>query len=85
MAVQLTFAVTETVDDDAADPSDTDDADSVRLLADAAACVTAIVRVMPPPVTVTVPVRGAVPVLAVELTLKLPLFAPDVGEALNQL
>jgi hypothetical protein len=35
-------------------------------------------------VTVTVPVRLVVPVLAVALTVKLPLFAPLVGDALSQ-
>ena len=40
---------------------------------------------MPPPVTVTVPVRAAVPVFAVALTAKLPLLLPEAGEALSQL
>ena len=53
----------------------------MRLLAVGAACVTAIVRVRPPPVTVTVPVRAAVPVFAVALTVKLPLLLPLVAEA----
>ena len=60
------------------------DADSARLLVDAAAWLTAIVRVMPPPVTVTVPLRLAVPVLAVALTVKLPLLEPLVGETVSQ-
>jgi hypothetical protein len=54
------------------------------LLAVAPACVTAIVRVSPPPATVTVPVRFVVPVLAVALTVMLPLLVPEVGEALSQ-
>ena len=41
-------------------------------------------RVSPPPVTVTVPVRAAVPVLAVALTVKLPLLVPLVGETVIQ-
>ena len=42
-------------------------------------------RVSPPPVTVTVPLRAAVPVFAVALTVKLPLLVPLVGEAVSQL
>ena len=76
VTVQLTFAVTLTADEDAAEASDSAVCDSVRLLAVGAACVTAIVRVRPPPVTVTVPVRAAVPVFAVALTVKLPLLVP---------
>ena len=44
-----------------------------------------MVRVMPPPLTVTVPLRLVVPVFAVALTVKLPLPEPLVGEALSQL
>ena len=55
------------------------------MLAVGRACVTAIVRVMPPPVTVTVPLRLAVPVFAVALTVKLPLLVPLAGETLSQL
>jgi hypothetical protein len=39
-------------------------------LPEGAACVTAMVRVMPPPLIVTTPVRAAAPVLAVALTVK---------------
>jgi hypothetical protein len=48
-----------------------------------AACVTAMVRVMPPPATVTVPVRALVPEFAVALTVKLPLPEPLVADVLN--
>src|SRR5262245_61705005 len=40
---------------------------------------------MPPPVTVTVPLRAVVPVLAVVFTAKLPLLLPLVGVVLSQL
>jgi hypothetical protein len=49
------------------------------------ACVTAMMRVIPPPLTVTVPLRFVVPVFAVALTVKLPVPAPLVGVALSQL
>ena len=49
------------------------------------ACATATVRVMLPPVRVTVPLRLAVLELAVALTETLPLFVPLVGEAVIQL
>ena len=49
------------------------------------ACVTATVRVSPPPVTVTVPVRLVVPVFAVALTRKLPLLLPEATEIVSQL
>ena len=61
VTVQLTFAVTLTADEDAAEANDSAVCDNVRLLAVGAACVTAIVRVSPPPVTVTVPVRPPCP------------------------
>ena len=83
VTVQLTFAVTLTADEAAAEANDNEVCDSVRLLAVGAACVTATVRVRPPPVIVTVPVRLVVLVLAVVLTVKLPLFAPLVGDALS--
>jgi hypothetical protein len=76
--------VTVTADDDAVEANDIDDVESVSVLADMPACVTAIARVIPPPLTVTVPERLVVPVLAVALTVKLPLLAPLVGEALSQ-
>ncbi len=81
VAVQLTFAVTAPVAVEAAEANERAVGVTVRLLAVGAACVTAIVRVSPPPVTVTVPVRAAVPVLAVTLTETLPLLLPLTGEA----
>ena len=48
-----------------------------------AACVTAIVTVSPPPVTVIVPLR-AVPVLAVTAALKVPLPEPLAGDTVSQ-
>ena len=72
-------------DRDVADASASDVGRDVSVLAvDWPACVTATVRVSPPPVTVTVPVRLVVPVFAVALTVKLPLLLPLVGEALSQ-
>jgi hypothetical protein len=50
--------------------------------AEAAACVTATVRVMPPPVTVTLAVRSP-PTFAGAVTLTVPPFAPDAGEILS--
>ena len=83
--VQLTFAVTVTDPDDAADASDSEVGDTVRLLAVVPACVTAMVRAAsPPPVTLTTPLRLAVPVFAVTLTVKLPLLVPLVGDTVIQ-
>jgi hypothetical protein len=76
--------VTVTGVDEAAATGAQVEAESVRLLADGAAWVTASVRVMPPPVTVTVPLRLAVPVFAVALTVKLPLPEPLVADVLSQ-
>ena len=50
----------------------------------APACVTATVRLIPPPVTVIVPLLEAVPALAVAEMVKLPLFDPLAGDAVNQ-
>jgi hypothetical protein len=54
------------------------------LLAVVPACVTATVRVSPPPVTLPCPRGLVLPVFAVALTVKLPLLLPLVGEALSQ-
>ena len=43
-----------------------------------------MLRVIPPPVTVTVPLRLALPLFAVTLTLKLPLLVPLTGATLIQ-
>jgi hypothetical protein len=59
-------------------------AETVKLDAVVPLCVTDTARVTPPPVTVTVPLRLVVPVLAVALTVKLPLPEPLVGDALSQ-
>jgi hypothetical protein len=85
VTVQPTFDVIVSVAEDAADASETAVGETVRLLDDGADCVTAIVRVSPPPVTVTVPLRAVVPVFAVTLTVKLPLLVPLVGDAVSQL
>src|SRR5688572_25885537 len=69
----------------APDANDNEVGATTRLLAVGAACVTAIVRVIPPPLTVTLPVRAAVPVFAVALIVKLLLLVPPVGETLSQL
>ena len=45
----------------------------------APACVTLRVRVNEPPVTVTVPDRSVLPVLALTAMLMVPLFEPEVG------
>jgi len=45
--------------------------------------VTDIVRVIPPPVTVIVPVRLVVFVLAVALSVSVPLFVPLPGETVS--
>jgi hypothetical protein len=84
LTVQLTFEVTAIGDEDAEEASDSEVGAIVRLLVVCAAdCVTDICRVMPPPVTVTVPLRLAVPVFAVALTVKLPLPVPEMGETLS--
>ena len=51
---------------------------------DAAACVTFIVLVIPPPVTVIVPVLLFVAVFAVTLSVSVPLFVPLAGETVSQ-
>ena len=49
-------------------------------------CVTVTVRVIPPPVTVTVALRALVPVLAdVAFTVTVPLLEPDGGLTVSQL
>jgi len=50
----------------------------------APACVTATVRVIPPPVTVIVPVLAAVLVFAAALIVRVPLFDPLAGVTVNQ-
>ena len=74
----------EKVPVDALDANASDVAETMSVLAVVPAWVTATMRVSPPPVTVTVPVRLVVPVFAVALTVKLPLLLPLVGEALSQ-
>ena len=76
--------VIDTVTDDAAAASASVVADTVRVLAVVPACVTSIVRVSPPPVTVTVPVRLAAAVFAVALIVTVALLLPDVGERVSQ-
>ena len=49
------------------------------------ACVTATVRVSPPPLTVTVPVRAVVAVFALDaLTVTVALFVPETGVTVIQ-
>jgi len=78
--------VTEKVPDDIADANDSDVVDTVSELAVVPACDTDTVRVMPPPVTVTVAVRAVVPVFAlVAFTVIVALLEPEVGETVIQL
>src|SRR6185295_15114432 len=83
-AVQLTFDVIVAVPDDAASASDSVLVDSVRLLAVTPDCDTLMVRVMPPPVTVTAPVRAAAAVFAVTATASVPLLLPEAGVTVIQ-
>jgi len=85
VTVQPTFDVIVNVAEEAAEGSETAVGETVRLLDEGATCVTATVRVRPPPVTVTVPVRDAVPVFADALIVNEPLFDPEVGDTVIQL
>ena len=48
-------------------------------------CVTEMVRMIPPPDTVTVPLLELVEVFSVTLTVIEPLLLPDAGETVSQL
>ena len=48
------------------------------------ACVTVTVRVIPPPMTVTVALREVAAVLAVQVAVIVPLLLPDVGDKVSQ-
>jgi len=67
------------VPDEIADANDSDVVDTVSELAVVPACDTDTVRVMPPPVTVTVPVRAVVPVFALVALAGYLAGAPVVG------
>ena len=82
LAVHETFDVTATVNEPAVAATFWLDLSSVRN-APAASCVTATVRERPPPVTVIVPERDEVAVLAVAVTVNVPLLLPLAGETVN--
>jgi hypothetical protein len=86
LAVQLTLEVTVTDRVAAADVKSSVAGETVSALAGgvAAACVMATVRVMPPPITVRVAVRGLVAAFASAVTLTVPSLLPESGETVIQ-
>ena len=84
VAVQATLEVTETLVLFDAEPGDQVEEPKVRLAAGIPACVTAMVLVRPPPVTVMVPQRLEVVVFANTLTVRAPLLDSLAGETVNQ-
>ena len=79
LTVQLVLEVTEKVFCSLEDEKLSEDGDTDKL---GASCVTLIVRVIPPPLTVMFAVRCEV--VAVAVTVIVPLFEPEAGETVSQ-
>ena len=84
MTVQVTLEVTATLVAFAVGPGAQVDEPKVRIGADTPSCVTMIVLVRPPHVTVMVPVRLDAPVFSNASMSNVPSFNPLLGVTISQ-